>query len=80
MITPGDLAKLNGFENEIQFRQPLFLNEAFETLLEIALKHYPLLRVMNSGSISRFEELLSEKIAEIEIEICSLTGQPIEQP
>ena len=79
MITKQDIESLNELVNCYpKIQAPLFSYEAAESLTELAFKHYPMLRVMNSASIIKFEEKLATISAELEIEICALTGEPIE--
>ena len=79
MITKQDIESLNGLVNGYpKIQAPLFSYEASESLTQLAFKHYPMLRVMNSNSIIKFEEKIAMLSAELEIEICALTGEPIE--
>ena len=79
MITKQDIESLNELVNGYpKIQDPLFSYEASESLTQLAFKHYPMLRVINSNSIIKFEEKIAMLSAELEIEICALTGEPIE--
>ena len=79
MITKQDIESLNGLGNGYpKIQEPLFNYEATELLKQLAFKHYPMLRVMNSSGIIKFEEKVSMLSAELEIEISTLSGEPIE--
>ena len=76
MITKQDIESLNELVNcypEIQ--APLFSNEAAESLTELAFKHYPMLRVMNSASIIKFEEKLATIFGEHRPLVTSQSGE-----
>ncbi len=80
MITKQDLEALNTLTgNKTEVKEPLFIHEAVESLTELALVHFPMLRVIDSGKMMKLEEKISLLAAELEAELAAFSGETIEQ-
>ncbi len=79
MITHQDIEELKGLvKGQMVFSKTDFGNEAAETLTELALKHYPMLRVLDSNHIALLEKKIALYSAELKQEISSLAGDAIQ--
>ncbi|GDX51700.1 hypothetical protein LBMAG27_07470 [Bacteroidota bacterium] len=79
MITKHDLEALNALTgNKTEVKEPLFIHEAVESLTELALEHFPMLRVIDSEKMMQLEEKISLLSAELEVELAAMSGETVE--
>lgn len=76
MITKHDLEALNSLTgNNTEIKEPLFIHEAVDSLTELALEHFPMLRVIDSEKMMQLEEKISLLSAELEVELAAMSGE-----
>ncbi len=79
MITKQDLEALNSLTGKnIPINEPLFIHQSVESLTELALEHFPMLRVIDSEKMLQLEEKISFVCAELEFELACLVGETVE--